>query len=155
MSSSVICTTFGARQQFLCRYLFRAGLVTMEAISLYSPHRTPSFFPPCIPQHSLHLPTISPPHSLTAILISRFLVNLHEANLRSVNVDSDDPAYISSHSQNSLPSFVATPGTTGATGKPNTESMEGGMAEDRESAEVDHWEDDRHGVKMLPLAARV
>ena len=50
-------------------------------------------------------------NSLTAILISRFLINLQEANLRSVNVDSDNPAYISSHSENTLPSFVAAPGT--------------------------------------------
>ena len=96
-----------------------------------------------------------PYHSLTAILVSRFLINLQEAHHRSVKVDSDDPAYISSHSENSLPSFVAAPGTTGTTGQRNAEGMGDGMVEDRESAEVDHWEGDTHGVDMMPLAARV
>ena len=93
--------------------------------------------------------------SLLPILLSRFLINLQEANLRSVKVDSDDPAYMSSHSENSLPSFVATPGTTGAPRQSNTESMGDGMVEDREPADVDHWEDDTHGVEMVRLAARV
>ena len=46
-------------------------------------------------------------HSLTAILVSCFLINLQEANLRSVKVDSDDPLHISMHMNSSLPSFVA------------------------------------------------
>ena len=37
-------------------------------------------------------------------------MNLQEANLRSVIVDSNDPLNFSSHSDGSLPSFVATPG---------------------------------------------
>ena len=49
----------------------------------------------------------TPISRLTGIFVSRFLINLQEANLRSVKVDSDDPAYISSHFETSLPSFVA------------------------------------------------
>ena len=48
--------------------------------------------------------------SLTAILVSHFLVNLQQANLRSVKFDSDDPLYFSTHAENSLPSFVAASG---------------------------------------------
>ena len=44
--------------------------------------------------------------SLTVILVSRFLINLQEASLRHVKVDSDDPLYISAHSDNYRPSFV-------------------------------------------------
>ena len=39
-------------------------------------------------------------------------MNLQEANLRSFKVDSDDPLHLSTHSENSLPSFVAAPGAT-------------------------------------------
>ena len=41
--------------------------------------------------------------------MSRFLMNLNEVNLRSVRIDSDDPLYFSTHSESSLPSFVAAP----------------------------------------------
>ena len=39
-------------------------------------------------------------------------MNLQEANLRSVRIQSDDPLHISSHSDESFPSFVAAPGVT-------------------------------------------
>ena len=41
-------------------------------------------------------------------------MDLQEANLRSVKVDSDNPLYLSTHSDNSLPSFAAAPGATGS-----------------------------------------
>ena len=37
-------------------------------------------------------------------------MNLQEANLHHVKVDSNDPLHISSHSDGSIPSFVAAPG---------------------------------------------
>ena len=42
-------------------------------------------------------------------------MNLQEANLRSIKVNSDDPLYLSAHSNNSLSSFVAAPGATKST----------------------------------------
>ena len=45
--------------------------------------------------------------SLTAILLSRFLLNLQEANLRPVRLSSDDSLHFSALSDESLPSFVA------------------------------------------------
>ena len=45
-------------------------------------------------------------YRLTATLVSRFLINLQEVNLRSVKVGSDHPLHLSAHSNNSLPSFV-------------------------------------------------
>ena len=86
-------------------------------------------------------------HSLTAIFISRFLINLQEANLRSVKVDSDDPAYISSHSENSLPSFVAAPGAT----RPALESTvehytEPGVLDNEETGEANNLEDETLGM---------
>ena len=91
-------------------------------------------------------------HSLTAILVSRFLIDLREANLRSVKVDSDDPAYISSHSDNSLPSFIAAPGTT----RPALESsveryVDAGVVNNGETGEADDVEDETPGVEILSL----
>ena len=42
-------------------------------------------------------------------------MNLQEADLRSVKIGSDDPLHLSTHSDNSLPSFVAVPGATEST----------------------------------------
>ena len=57
------------------------------------------------------------PRRLTAILVSRFLSNLQEANLRSFKVDSDNPLYISSVSaKTSRLSFVAAPRAAGSVG---------------------------------------
>ena len=87
-------------------------------------------------------------HSLTAILISRFLIDLQEANHRSVKVDSDDPAYISSYSGNSdLPSFVADPGTVGPSVESSTGQMEVGMLQNLEAGEVNYMEDDTLGIE--------
>ena len=63
--------------------------------------------------------------SLTAILISHFITNLQEANLRSVKVDSDDPLHLSTHSDNSLPSFVDACGATGSIANHTGEEIEG------------------------------
>ena len=53
--------------------------------------------------------------SFTTILISRSLINLQEADLHHIRVDPDDPLYISNHLDESLPSFVASPGLVGPT----------------------------------------
>ena len=122
----------------------------LGAISPLSLRRTLPFLLPCILQHSLHY------HSLTAILVSRFLINLQEANLRSVKVDSDDPAYITSHSQNSLPSFVAALGTTRAAGESSVEHVGDGTLDlERDVGDVDNWEDNSRGVRTLPVEAEV
>ena len=85
--------------------------------------------------------SISPSPSLTAILVSRFLINLQEANLHSIKVDSDDPAYISSHYHNSLPSFVA---VAGVNREMHAENIELGNLENREAVEIDHRADNTH-----------
>ena len=61
--------------------------------------------------HNAHYCPLHSPcaHSITAILVYRFLINLQEANLHDVKIDSDDPLYISSCSANTFPSFVAAP----------------------------------------------
>ena len=93
-----------------------------------------------------------PYHSLTAILISRFLINLREANLRSVKVESDDPAYISSHSENSLPSFVAAPGTTRPPLEASVEQyIEAGVLDNGETGEVNDVEDEILRVEVPPV----
>ena len=129
----------------------------MGAISPFSIHRTPSFLPPCVPQSALHLSTTSYRYySLTAILVSRFLIDLQEANLRSVKVDSDDPAYISSHSENTLPSFVAAPGTTRpALGSRIEHYIEGGMLDIGETGGADDGEEEAAGVGILSLEVEV
>ena len=53
----------------------------------------------------MRLPSLFPP-SLTVILVSRFIINLQEASLRHIKVDSDDPLYLSTHSDDYRPSFV-------------------------------------------------
>ena len=128
----------------------------MRAISPFSPRRTLQFLPSSIPQHSLYLSTISYRHySLTAVLISRSLINLQEASLRSVKVDSDDPAYISSLSENSLPSFVAAPGTTRpALGSTIEHYIEGGMLDNGETGGADDGEE-AAAVGMLPIDVEV
>ena len=140
----------GNPQQLLCRYSFRAGGTAMEAISLFSLRRTLSFLPPCVSQHLLHLSTVSYCfYSLTAILVSRFLIDLQEANLRSVKVDSDDPAYISSHSENSLPSFVVAPGTTRpALGSRVEHCAEPGVLDNGETGEANNLEDETLGMEI-------
>ena len=95
-------------------------------------------------------------HSLTAILVSRFLVDLQEANLRSVKVDSDDPAYISSHSENSLPSFVAAPGATRPILDSSVENYrEAGVVDNGETGGTDDVEDETPGVRIPSLEVEV
>ena len=95
-------------------------------------------------------------HSLTAILISRFLIDLQEANHRSVKVDSDDPAYISSYSGNSdLPSFVADPAAAGPSIESSTGHIEGKILENGEEGGVNEMEDDALGVETLSLEVEV
>ena len=122
----------------------------MRAISTFSLRRTPQFLPPSIAQHSLHHSTISYRyHSLTAILVSRFLIDLQEANLLSVKVDSDDPAYISSHSENSLPSFVAAPGATGPVLESRVEHhTEAGVVDNGEIGGANEVEDETLGMEI-------
>ena len=94
-------------------------------------------------------------HSLTAILVSRFLVNLQEANLRSVKVDSDDPAYISSHSENSLPSFVAAPGATRRAWELSVEHyVDAGVMDNGETGEADEVEDKTLGVGIPSIGVQ-
>ena len=64
-------------------------------------------------------------YSLTAILVSRFLMNLQEANLRSVKVDSDDSLHFST--DNSLQSFAAAVGVYGSPVVPTGDEVEGGV----------------------------
>ena len=91
-------------------------------------------------------------HSLTAILISRFLIDLQEANLRSVKVDSDDPAYISSLSDNALPSFVAGPGAVRPTLDTRVEHYtEAGVVDNGETCGADDMEDVMLEVEISPL----
>ena len=69
------------------------------------------------PLHAGMLTTIlasSSQHSLTGVLISWFLIDLQEANLRPLRLDSDDPLHFSTHADDSLPSFVAAPRADGA-----------------------------------------
>ena len=131
----------------------------MGAISPFSLRRTPPFLLPCVlAQYLLHLYTMSYDryHSLTAILISRFLIDLQEANLRSVKVDSDDPAYISSHSENSLPSFVAAPDATRPAFQSSVEHhIEDGVLENRETGGIDEVENDTFGVEIQHLEVEV
>ena len=83
-------------------------------------------------------------------------MDLQEANLHSVKVDSDDPAYISSGFQSTLPSFVAAPGTTRPTRKPGGELIEDGTVEKGVLGEVGNWEDNgTHGIETLLLAMEV
>ena len=122
----------------------------MGAISPFSLRRMQPSLPPCVPQHSLHYSTVSY-HSLTAILISRFLIDLQEANLRSVKVDSDDPAFISSYSENSLPSFVArgAPGTARpALGTSVEHHIESGVLDNGETGGAYDMEDEMLRVEM-------
>lgn len=110
------------------------------------------------PIYSPELTTSSPvssSHSLTSICISRFLTNLQEANLRFVKVDSNNPAYISSHSQNTLPSFVAAPGTAGTTVKQSTQPIQDGMLENGEEGGVNDMEDDTLGTETSSLEVKV
>lgn len=50
-----------------------------------------------------------PSHSLTAILVSRFLIDLQEANHAVVRVDADDPLH-SSRDPYDVPSFISSLG---------------------------------------------
>ena len=129
----------------------------MGAMSPISLRRTLPFLPSCVPQHSLRLSTTSYRyHSLTAILVSRFLINLQEANLRSVKVDSDDPAYISSHSENSLPSFIAAPGTTRPTLESSVEHyVDAGVVDNGETGEADEVEYETLGVGIPSVEVQV
>ena len=122
----------------------------MGAISPFSLRRTPPFLPPRVPQHSLRLSTISYRiHRLTTILVSRFLIDLQEANLHSVKVDSDDPAYISFHSENSLPSFVAAPGATRPSlGSSVEHYTEPGVLDNGGADEANDLEDETLGMEI-------
>ena len=55
-------------------------------------------------------------------------MNLQEANLRSVKVNSDDPLYLSTHSDNTLPSFAAAPGVTGPAVDATGDEVEGNVS---------------------------
>ena len=63
------------------------------------------------------------PHRITAILVSRFFINMHEANLCSVEFDSNGSLYFSPHSDNSLPSLVAVPGTASTSGESSIDDI--------------------------------
>ena len=90
------------------------------------------------------------------MLVSRFLIDLQEANLRSIKVDSDDPAYISSHSENSLPSFVAAPGTTRpALGSSVEHYTKPGVLDNEEMDEADEVEDETLGVGITSVEVEV
>ena len=52
-------------------------------------------------------------------------MNLQEANLRSVKIGSDDPLHLSTHSDSSLPSFVADPDATECIANHTGEEIEG------------------------------
>lgn len=106
---------------------------------------------PCFSQHSPKFPTLSSSNSLTAILISHFLMNLQESNLRSVKVASDDPAYISYHSANTLPSFVAAPGAVRAPVESSSEHMQHGHLENRDASGDVPREEDMGSVERLSL----
>ena len=130
----------------------------MGAISPFSLRRTPPLLLPCVlAQYLLHLFTMSYRyHSLTAILISRFLIDLQEANLRSVKVDSDDPAYISSHSENSLPSFVAAPGTTRPPlGSSVEHCTEPGVLDNEEPGEINNLGGETLGMEIPHVEVEV
>ena len=85
--------------------------------------------------------------------MSRFLINLQEVNIQSVKVDSNDTAYLSSYNENSLPSFVAGPSTTRATGELKVEHMEDRILDNGEPIGVDNWGDDTPGVETSFLSA--
>ena len=86
---------------------------------------------------------------MESVLVSRFLIDLREADLWSVKVDSDDPAYISSISENSLPSFVAAPGTTRpALGSSVEHYTEPGVLDNEATGEANNLEDETLGMKI-------
>ena len=125
------------------------GGTSSYIINFTTPYAAALFL--CVHQYSPHLPTVSSSHSLTAILVSRFLINLQEANLRSVKVDSEDPAYISSHSENSLPSFVAAPGTARAPNESKPQNMRDELLGTGEADGADRGEDNTPSIETLPL----
>ena len=95
-------------------------------------------------------------YSLTAILISRFLIDLQEANLRIVKVDSDNPAYISSYPGNTLPSFVAVPGAATSALKSSAEHhIKSGVLDNGETSEANDVEDETLGVVIPSLDVEV
>ena len=92
---------------------------------------------------------------MTAILISRFLINLQEANHGTVNVDSDGPTYISTLSQDSLLSFAAAPGPTGSSVESSTEHVRDRMLENGEEGVLNDMGDDILGIETPSLRVEV
>ena len=70
-----------------------------------------------IPTHILTFSSPQPPtNSITAILVSRFMLELQEANLVTIRVNSNDPLHFS---RSSTPSFIQS--QFGAAINPNLE----------------------------------
>ena len=85
------------------------------------------------------------------ILVSRFLINLQEANLRSVKVDTDDPLHFT-HSANTLPSFVAAYGANRAATAARPQEGPVDVDEGPESDGVDRGEGSPLGVGVPGLS---